>query len=270
MEWTQYLFMRNAFLAILLVTPIFALLGTMVVNNRMAFFSDSLGHSAFTGIALGVVMGLKDPLISMIVFAGLIGTLFCVIKKLTRFSPDTIIGVFSATSIALGVVILSRGGGFSKYSSFLIGDILSITSLEIISLSLVLVLVLLYWIFFFNNLFLLSINSVLAKSRGIRVLLTEILFVVLLAVIVMVSIQWIGILVINALLILPAAAARNLSLNMQSYNLIAVIISLLAGIVGLILSYYWGTAAGATIVLCNAIFFTGSLLIKLKGLRQTA
>lgn len=269
MEWTQYLFMRNAFLAVILVTPIFALLGTMVVNNRMAFFSDSLGHSAFTGIALGVVMGLRDPLISMIAFAGLIGISFCIIKKITRFSPDTIIGVFSATSIALGVVILSRGGGFSKYSSFLIGDILSITSLEIITLSLVLVLVLLYWFFFFNNLFLVSINSVLAKSRGIKVLMTEIVFVILLAVIVMVSIQWIGILVINALLILPAAAARNLALNMQSYNLLAVIISLLAGIIGLILSYYWGTAAGATIVLCNAVFFLASVLTRVR-LRQTA
>ena len=270
MEWTQYLFMRNALVAVLLVTPIFALLGTMVVNNRMAFFSDSLGHSAFTGIALGVILGLRDPLISMIVFAGLIGISFCIIKKLTRFSPDTIIGVFSATSIALGVVILSRGGGFSKYSSFLIGDILSITSLEIVTLCLVLLLVLLYWLYFFNNLFLVSINSVLAKSRGIKVLIIEMLFVVLVAVIVMVSIQWIGILVINALLILPAAAARNLALNMQSYNFLAVIISLLAGIIGLILSYYWGTAAGATIVLCNAIFFMVSLLIRLKGLRQTA
>lgn len=269
MEWTQYLFMRNAFLAVILVTPIFALLGTMVVNNRMAFFSDSLGHSAFTGIALGVVMGLRYPLISMITFAGLIGISFCIIKKLTRFSPDTIIGVFSATSIALGVVILSRGGGFSKYSSFLIGDILSITSLEILTLSLVLVLVLFYWLFFFNNLFLVSINSVLAKSRGIKVLMTEIVFVILLAVIVMVSIQWIGILVINALLILPAAAARNLALNMQSYNFLAVIISLLAGIIGLILSYYWGTAAGATIVLCNAVFFLASILTRVR-LLQTA
>ncbi len=269
MEWTQYLFMRNAFLAILLVTPIFALLGTMVVNNRMAFFSDSLGHSAFTGIALGVVMGLRDPLISMIAFAGLIGISFCIIKKLTRFPADTIIGVFSATSIALGVVILSRGGGFSKYSGFLIGDILSITSLEIVTLSLVFVLVLLYWFFFFNNLFLVNINSVLAKSRGIKVLLTEIIFVVLLAIIVMVSIQWIGILVINALLILPAAAARNLALNMHSYNLLAVVISLLAGIIGLILSYYWGTAAGATIVLCNTVFFLVSIPTRVR-LRQTA
>ena len=264
MEWTQYFFMRNALFAVLLVTPVFALLGTMVVNNRMAFFSDSLGHSAFTGIAIGVILGLRDPLISMIILACLIAISFSLIKKFTGFSPDTIIGIFSATTIALGVVILSHGGGFTKYSRYLIGDILSITSLEITILGLVLLTVMLYWILFFNNLFLTSINPVLAKSRGVRVLMTETVFVILIAVVVTVSIQWVGILVINALLILPAAAARNLALNTQTYNLMAVIFSFTAGCIGLILSYYWGTAAGATIVLCNALFFLGSLLLKTR------
>ena len=269
MEWTQYIFMRNALLAIILVTPIFALLGTMVVNNKMAFFSDSLGHSAFTGIAIGVVVGLRDPVISMVAFAILIAIVFCIVKKFTKFSPDTIIGVFSASAIALGVVILSYGGGFANYSRYLIGDILSITNFEIGMLSIVLLLVLVYWLFFFNNLFLTSINPVLAKSRGVKVLITEILFVILVALVVTLSIQWIGILVINALLILPAAAARNLAINMQSYTLIAVLISLLSGSVGLILSYYWGTAAGATIVLCNAFFFAGTVLTRFTRITQT-
>lgn len=261
--------MRNALLAILLITPVFALLGTMIVNNKMAFFSDGLGHSAFTGIAIGVILGLRDPLISMVTFAIIIGVSFCIIKKLTRFSADTIIGVFSATAIALGVVILSQGGGFSRYSNFLIGDILSITAFELAGLSVVFLLVLIYWFLFFNNLFLVSISQVLAKSRGIRVLLTEVLFVTLVAIIVTVTIQWVGILVINALLILPAAAARNLAQNMKSYNLMAVIISMGAGIAGLILSYYWGTASGATIVLCNAFLFLGTLLIKYRLVNQT-
>ena len=269
MEWTQYIFMRNALLAIVLVTPIFALLGTMVVNNKMAFFSDSLGHSAFTGIAIGVVMGLRDPVISMVAFATLIAIAFCMVKKFTKFSPDTIIGVFSATAIALGVVILSYRGGFANYSRYLIGDILSITNLEIGMLSIVLLLVLVYWLFFFNNLLLTSINPALAKSRGVKVLITEILFVILVALVVTLSIQWIGILVINALLILPAATARNLAVNTQSYNFIAVTIGLIAGCSGLILSFYMGTAAGATIVLCNALFFLGTLLIRFTRITQT-
>lgn len=264
-EWSQHLFMQHALLAVILVTPIFGMMGTMVVNNRMAFFSDTLGHSALTGIALGVILGLRDPLISMLAFALAMAIALCVVKKLTRSSTDTIIGVFSASAIALGIVILSRGGGFTRYSRFLIGDILSITTMEIAALGTVLSLVLIYWFFLFNKLFLVSINPVMACSRGVRVLLTEALFTVLVAVIVTISIQWIGILIINSLLILPAAAARNLASNMQSYHLGAILISVLAGIAGLILSYYWGTAAGATIVLCNTAFFLGSLVVRLRS-----
>ncbi len=261
--WAQHLFMQNALLALILVTPIFGMLGTMVVNNRMAFFSDTLGHSALTGIALGVMIGLKDPLLAMLAFALVMALTICVVKKMTRTSTDTIIGVFSASAIALGIVILSRGGGFNRYSRFLIGDILSITFSEIAALGTVLGLVLIYWFLLFNKLFLVSINPVMARSRGVRVLLTEVLFTALVAVVVTVSIQWVGILIINSLLILPAAAARNLATNMQSYHLGAIVISVLAGITGLILSYYWGTAAGATIVLCNTAFFLGTLALKL-------
>lgn len=262
-EWTGHLFMTNALLAVILITPVLGMMGTMVVNNRMAFFSDTLGHSALTGIALGVIIGLKDPILSMLAFALSMAIALCLVKKITGTSADTLIGVFSSSAVALGIVVLSRGGGFTKYSRFLIGDILSITSTELTALGIVLILVLTYWFLLFNKLFLVSINPVMARSRGVKVLLAEVLFTVLVAVIVTVSIQWVGILIINSLLILPAAAARNLASNMQSYHLIAVLISFLAGISGLILSYYWGTAAGATIVLCNTVFFLGSLVIKL-------
>lgn len=263
-EWTNHIFMKYALLAVILVTPVFGIMGTMVVNNRMAFFSDALGHSALTGIGLGVIIGLKDPLISMLAFALTMAVFLCLVKKMTTTSSDTIIGVFSASAVALGIVILSSGGGFSKYSRFLIGDILSITITEIAALAIVLGLVLLYWFIFFNKLLLVSINPVMARSRGIKVLPAEALFTALVALIVTVSIQWVGILIINSLLILPAAAARNLAGNIHSYHLIAVLISILSGIAGLILSYYLGTAAGATIVLCNAFFFLGSLIFKLK------
>lgn len=264
MEWMEHQFMKNALLAVILFTPMLGMMGTMVVNNRMAFFSDTLGHSALTGIALGVILGLRDPLVSMLAFAVAMAGALCVVKKLTKSAPDTLIGVFSSTAVALGIVILSQGGGFSKYSRFLIGDILSITGREIACLAVVLGLALFYWLFFFNQLFLISVNPVMAKSRGVKVLATEVLFTVLVALIVTVSIQWIGILIINSLLILPAAAARNLAGNMQSYHILAVLFSFLAGITGLILSYYWGTASGATIVLCNTAFFMSTLVLRLR------
>jgi zinc transport system permease protein len=264
-EWAQYDFMLNALLAVLLVTPLFGILGTMVVNNRMAFFSDAIGHSALTGIPIGVLLGMQDPLAAMLAFAIILAIGISMVKANGKSSPDTIIGVFSSTAVALGIVILSRGGGFAKYSNFLIGDILSISSQQILILTAVLLMVLLFWGGFFNQLLLVSINPSLARSRGVNVRGTEIAFSIITSVVVTISIQWVGILIINSLLVLPAAAARNVAVNMRQYHLTALLIAVISGLSGLVLSYYWDTATGATIVLCASIFFILSLFLKYKS-----
>ncbi|MFH0880771.1 MAG: metal ABC transporter permease [Lentisphaerota bacterium] len=261
-EWAQYLFMQNALLAVLLVTPLFALLGCMVIQNQMAFFSDAVGHSALTGIAIGVLAGLGNPLWCMIGFSVALSISITLLRRYSAVSTDTVIGLVMSFTVALGVVLLSRGGGFVKYSRYLIGDLLTITPLEIGGLALLLILVVGLWYFFFNRLFLTFVNRSLAKSRGIRVWLVEGIFAAVLAVVVTASIQWVGLLVINSLLILPAAASRNLSGNTRQYNALAVLISLLAGVLGLISSFYWGTATGATIVLWAMAAFVISLLFR--------
>lgn len=263
-QWAHFIFMKNALLAVLLITPVFGLTGTMVINNRMAFFSDAMGHAALTGIALGVVLGLGNPLWAMLIFAALLGGLITWAYLKTETSLDTVIGVFFAATVALGVIILSRGGGFNKYSKYLIGDLLSITPKEILMLAVVLIVVLVLWLTLFNKFFLVSFNASVARSRGINIVLIQMIFSIMLALIVTLSIQWVGILIINSLIILPAAAARNVSDNMRSYHVTTIAISLISGLVGLILSFYWGTASGATIVLCTFIFYL--LAIIWKGL----
>lgn len=262
--WLQHAFMKNALLGVLLVTPIFGLLGTMIVNNQMAFFSDSLGHSALTGIAIGVIMGIKNPIWSMLFFSVLITIAILVVKEANTASTDTIIGVFSSTAVALGIVILSRNGGFNKYSVYLIGDLLSINPTDLLTLSIVFVLVIVLWIVIFNRLLLASMNPSLALSRGINVRLYEYLFAMMMAVIVTISIQWVGILIISSLLILPAASSRNIANNMRQYHVYSVLIALISGVSGLILSYYWGTATGATIVLISSAFFAVTFITKLR------
>ncbi len=261
-QWVQYEFMKNAFVAILIITPLFGLLGTMIVNNRMAFFSEALGHSAFTGIAIGVIFGIVDTSLSMITFAVVFALLLNKIKRMNTISTDTIISVFASFSTAVGLVILSKGGNFSKYSSLLVGDILSITAKEIIFLLIIFVVAIVFWFFTFNKLHTLSVNRSLAKSRGVRVVLIDNLFVVLIAVIVMLSIKWVGILIINALLILPAAASRNLADDMREYHLFSILISVFSGILGLILSYYNNTATGPTIVIVAAVVFFATLVAR--------
>ena len=261
-EFMRYGFMRNALLATLLITPLFALLGTMAVNNKMAFFSDALGHSAFTGIAIGILLGLKDPVLGMIAFGIFLGLVISSVKNLKTASTDTIISVFSSVSIAIGIVVLSKNGGFSKYSSYLIGDILIVTEKEILAMLFLLIAAVIIWIKIYNRLLLISINRSLASSRGIQSHVIENIFVVLLAVSVMLSVKWIGILTINSLLILPPAAARNIASNSKQYHFYSLFIGLLSGIAGLIISFYADTSAGATMVLAAAVIFALSFIFK--------
>ena len=260
--WLQHGFMQNAFLAVLLVTPLFGLLSTMVVSNRMAFFSDSLGHGAFTGLALGVLLGWFSPRFSLVIFSVVFAFLITYIKSRSSASTDTIIGVFSSTGIALGLMLMSYGGGFNKFSSYLIGDLLSISPEEIQALFFVFLAVVLVWAVVFNSLLVLSINPSFARSRGIPAFFVEALFASVLAVVVAVSIQWVGLLIINSLLVLPAAAARNIAQDVKGYHLLSVAIALFSGVTGLVAAYYCNMAAGATIVVVSAVVFFLTLALK--------
>ena len=254
-SWMQYDFMRNALLAVLFVTPLFALLGTMVVNNRMAFFSDVLGHSALTGIALGVMLGVGDPFWALLIFTIILAVAVNYFKGVTKASSDTTLGVFFAIVVATGVVILSRNGGFSKYTTYLIGDILAISREEIKWLIAAFLLATGYWYLFGNSLLLLSVNPTLARSRGVKVFWVETSFVIVLAIIVAISIRLVGVLIINSLLVLPAATSRLLAHNTSRYTFYSIGISIICGVSGLITSYYWNTASGATIVLFCAFMY---------------
>lgn len=263
-SWAQYDFMKNAFLAILIISPLLGLIGTMVVNNKMAFFSDALGHSALTGIAIGSIIGINDPVISMIIFGIVFAIMIYSIKSKNVSSNDTIIAVFSSTAIALGLALLSRGGNFSKYSGYLIGDILSISQNDLCLLLIAFIFILVFWLIFSNKLLIISINNLIAKSKGINTKFIECLFVIIVAITVMISIRWVGVLIINSLLILPAAASKNIAKNIHQYSGYSIFFSLFSGIFGLISSYYLKIATGPTIVLIAAIIYFVTLASRIK------
>ena len=256
--------MKNAFIAILIITPLFGLLSTMVVSNKMSFFADSLGHGAFTGIAVGILLGGIDPMWGATLFSVCFAIAITIIKNKGTSSTDTIIGVFSSTSIALGLVLMSFSSSLSKFTSYLVGDLLSISKNEIILLIFVFITVIVLWTLIFNKLLVTSLNTSLANSRGMNTLLIEIIFTCTIAVIVTLTIRWVGLLIINSLLVLPAAAARNISKNVRQYHLFSVLIAVFSGITGLIISYYLNTVTGATIVLISSVIFFITLIIRRK------
>ncbi len=261
-EWWQYDFMRTALWAVLLLVPLLSLLGTLVVNNRMSFFSDALGHSALTGVAIGVLAGVSEYRLVMVLFGVVFALLMNRIRRSRLASTDTVIGVFSSVGVALGLVLLSARGNLSNYQSLLVGDILSITRQELWVLGAALAVTLAVWALCFNGFFAVSISPSVARSKGLRVALYDNLFVVLVAVVVMLAIRWVGLLLINAMLILPAASARNVARSMRSFHLLSVLFGVFSGVLGLLFSYYNGVATGPTVILVLAAVFFGTFLMR--------
>ena len=267
LEMLQWDFMKNALLALLLMAPLFGLLSTMIVTGRMSFFSDALGHSAFTGIAIGSIFGLTAPIWAAVLFSVGFALLFSWVRSRSNQAADTLIGVFSSSAVALGIFVATLGGGsFTKYNKFLIGDILSVTPGEIGMLAFVLLGVLVFWVLFSNRLSLIAVHPQLASSRGLSVGMSQTLFTAAIAVVVTLSISSVGLLILNSLLVLPGASARNVSRNLKEYTLLSVLFALAAGLGGLTVSYYWGSSAGAAISLILALIFAVTFCLrKVRG-----
>ena len=265
LEMLHWDFMCNALIAVVLMAPLFGILSTMVVTGRMSFFSDALGHSAFTGIAIGCICGLAAPLWAAVLFSAIFSLLFSYVRSRSSHAADTLIGVFSSTAVALGIFTATLdGGSFTKYNKYLIGDILSITPGEILLLALVLAAVVLFWALFSNKLVLSVLHPQLASSRSIPVHWIQAGFSLLIAVVVTLCISSVGLLILNSLLVLPGAAARNVSKNMKQYHIFAVLFALFAGVGGLINSYYLGSSTGAAISLLLALLFAISFCLRKK------
>ncbi len=255
-RWLTLNFMKNALLAVLIMGPLFGLLSTMIVTGRMSFFSDALGHSGFTGIAIGVLCGAAAPMYWAVALAVAFSLLFTYVRSRTSHAAETVISVFSSTAVALGIFIATlNGSSFTKFNKYLIGDILSVTRGEIGLLAIVLVLVAVLWTLASNRLVLTSVHPQLAGSRGIPVRGYETLFTVSIAVVVTLAMSWVGLMVLNSLLVLPAAAARNIARNLREYHLFSILGAMIAGIAGLVTSYYLGSSTGAVISLYLAVFF---------------
>ena len=263
LDMLRWDFMKNALAAVLIMAPLFGILSTMIVTGKMSFFSDALGHSAFTGIAIGCICGAAAPTWVAVIFSLVFALLFSYVRSRSNHAADTLIGVFSSTAVALGIFIATLGGGsFTKYNKFLIGDILSVTPGEIGILALVLVGVVVFWVLYANRLTLTSIYPQLASSRGISVGLSQTVFTAAIAVVVTLSISSVGLLILNSLLVLPGAAARKKAKNWKQYHIFSILFALVACLGGLIASYYWGASAGAAISLALALEFAVSFCLR--------
>jgi zinc transport system permease protein len=254
-DWLEPAFMRRALIGLVLIAPACAAMGVQVVSLRMAFFSDAISHSAFTGVALGLLLGM-NPNLSMIGFGVLVGCGVLIFARKAELSTDTVIGVFFAAVVALGIVIVSARRGLGRYfEGVLFGDILAVSSAELWGILLLSAAIALFQWIAFNRFLLLAMNPPLAHSRGIKPAFWEMTYGMLLALLVMVALRAVGLLLVTALLVVPAAAARNLAKSASGLFWWASMVAGISSVAGLYFSFRWGSAAGATVILIGVVLF---------------
>ena len=264
--WAQPEFMRSAFLALLFIAPASAMLGVHVTAFRMAFFSDAVSHSAFTGVALGFLLAVH-PLLAMIVFALAVGVAIIHIERKSNLAMDSIISVIMSLGVALGLAIVSYKKSFLReLQRYLFADILTITPGELGLLLLVLIGIGGYSVCAFNRLTLLGLHRHFAVNRYRSAERDKVVFSLLLALVVAVSIKIIGILLITSLIVIPAATARLIAHDLRSAFWIGIVCCTAASLAGLILSYYADSSTGALVIILLAGLFFGAYL--LRALRQ--
>ncbi len=267
-ECMEARFMQQALVGLLLLAPMAAVMGIQVVNFRMAFFSDAISHSAFTGVAIGL-MASMNPSVTMVVFALIVGLSITVMQRKSKLSMDTVVGVFFSAVVAFGIAIVSRDRSVARdMQIFLYGDILSISTGDILRLAALALIIIVFMGFSYNRLFYIGLNHALARAHRIKVAFYQYMYAALLSVVVIFSVRAVGVLLVTALLIVPAAAARNLSRTAGAMFWWAVLISITSAAAGLIISAQeWAyTATGATVILAAfAWFVISSLVPYLRG-----
>jgi zinc transport system permease protein len=262
-ECLQARFMQQAMVGLVLLAPMAAAMGVQVVNFRMAFFSDAISHSAFAGVAMGLIFSV-DPHWTMPVFGLLVGLGIMAVQRNSALSSDTVIGVFFSAVIAFGLAVVSRERSVARdLQRFLYGDILTIGNGEILCLMGLFLSLMAFQVYSYNRLLYIGINPTLAKAHRVQVAGYQYTFASLLALIVMFSVWAVGVLLVTAMLIVPAATARNFARSAGAMFWWAMLVSVTSAIAGLLISAQdWAsTATGATIILVSCLWFLASLVL---------
>ncbi|WP_060513318.1 metal ABC transporter permease [Pseudomonas sp. NBRC 111124] len=264
-----YGFVINALLAGLMIGPVLGGLGTLVVVKRFAFFSEAVGHAALTGVAIGILLGepYTGPYGSLFGYCLLFGILLNFLRNRTGLSPDTLIGVFLSVSLALGAsLLLMLAGKINVHilENVLFGSVLTVSGQDLMVLGIVAVLVLALALPLYNRIMLASFNPQLAAVRGVAVKTLDYLFVVLVTLVTVASVKVIGAILVGALLVIPAAAARLVSQSLKGFFFVSVLIATLSTLLGILLPIVLDlpVPSGAAIILVAGICFALAALAR--------
>jgi zinc transport system permease protein len=242
----------------------------MVVTKRLAFFSQAVGQAALTGVALGIILGepLTAPYVSLFGFCILFGMVLNFTKNRTRMSTDTVIGVFLSISMAVGssmLIFVAAKVNIHIVDQVLFGSILTVNNLDMTVLVVISALVIVLGVLRFNRMLVASFNPQLAHVRGVNVGFLDYLFILMITVITVASVKIIGAMLVEALLLIPAAASRIVTRDIRSFFVVSIVVSTVSCIVGIIFPMLWNVPipSGGAIVLVAAVFFVSATGVRL-------
>lgn len=274
-EEFKYGFVINSLLCALLVGPVLGALGTIVIVKRMAFFSSAVGNAAITGIAIGILVGepVAAPYISLISFALMFAILLNFVRTKTDMPQDALIAVFLAASIAVGSALMfsvTRKINIHILDSFLFGSILTTSYSDITLLVITGTIAIATCGFFFNRFLLTGLNPGLAGVRGIRVKAANYIFVIIIALVTVASIKTVGAILVEALLIIPAAASRNISSSLRSFVVWSILFGTISAVAGVVLPVHYSISipSGAAIIIFATAIFICTLAIRMVRVRR--
>lgn len=261
-EALAYGFVVNALLAGLLIGPVLGGLGTLVVVKRFAFFSEAVGHAALTGVAIGILLGepYTGPYGSLFGYCLLFGILLNYLRNRTGLAPDTLIGVFLSLSLAVGaslLLVLAGKINIHILENVLFGSVLTVNAQDLAVLALVSLLVLGLALPLYNRIMLASFNPQLASVRGVAVKPLDYLFVMLVSLVTVAAVKVIGAILVGALLVIPAAAARLLSQSLKGFFWLSVLIATCSTLAGIFLpiALELPVPSGAAIIMVAGLAF---------------
>lgn len=265
-EILGYEFMQNAFLAGMMLSVVLAVVSFFVVLRRLSFVGVGVAHSAFGGVALGSLLGIS-PTLTAVGFAVIVSNAIGYIGKQGKLSTDTTIGIFFSLSMALGVIFIGMSDQYNvDLFGFLFGNILAITRYDLIVIAVLGGMVIVSIVLLFKELLFVAYDEEVAFVSGMPVTFLNHFFLTILALSVVISMKVIGIILVSALLVIPGAAALQLTRRYVSMIVISIIISMVSTIGGLTLSYYADMASGATIVtLASFIFFISFIVGRFRN-----
>lgn len=268
-EAFQYPFVARGVVAILVLAPLLGGLSHLVVARRLAFFSTTLGQAALTGLVIGVALGqaLDDTYVAILGFCLLVGVTMVFVRRQTTLPPDTVIGVFMAFTLGLGICLLvaaTRRFNIHQIEAVMFGSVLTITDRDLVLAIVLGSLIVVVLAVTYNVVLADSLSPPVARARGAPTTLIDYGFVVIITIAITVSLKIIGALLVEAMVVVPAAAARNLARSARGYLIWSIVIALVSGLGGLFTSTLWRVPSGGAIVMAlTASFFISLPLGKL-------